>query len=62
MKLAVAFGTSPAIRTGSNRDPVAPSIVFGLTYATGWRDGGNVPGAADNLAASAVTVALCISS
>jgi hypothetical protein len=38
--------------------PVVPAIVIGVTYATGWRNGGNVPGAADNLAASAVTVAM----
>lgn len=39
--------------------PIVPAIVVGLTYTIGWRNGGNVPGAADNLAASAVTVAMC---
>jgi hypothetical protein len=39
--------------------PIVPAVVIGLAYATGWRNGGNVPGAADNLAASAVTVAMC---
>ena len=38
--------------------PIVPAIVVGLTYTIGWRNGGNVPGAADNLAASAVTVAM----
>ena len=39
--------------------PILPSIVFALFFADGRKNGGNVPGAADNLAASALTVALC---
>jgi hypothetical protein len=39
--------------------PIGPSIVFGLFFVSGRKNGGNVPGAADNLSASAVTVALC---
>ncbi len=39
--------------------PIVPSIVFALFFACGRKNGGNVPGAADNLSASAVTVALC---
>jgi hypothetical protein len=39
--------------------PIAASIVVGLTFTRGKRGGGVVPGAVDNLAASAVAVALC---
>jgi hypothetical protein len=39
--------------------PIAPSIVFLLFQNRGWKNGGNVPGAVDNLSASAVVVALC---
>jgi hypothetical protein len=39
--------------------PIVPSIVFALFFAGGTKNGGNVPGAADNLSASAVSVALC---
>ena len=39
--------------------PMVPSIVFGLFFTRGHRNGGTVPGAADNLSASALTVAMC---
>jgi len=39
--------------------PIAPSILFGLFFNRGRRRGGTVPGAADNLSASALAVALC---
>ncbi len=39
--------------------PVVPSIIFGLFFTGGRKNGGNVPGAADNLSAAAITVALC---
>jgi Zn-dependent M28 family amino/carboxypeptidase len=39
--------------------PVVPSVVFGLFFARGKENGGIVPGAADNLSASAIAVALC---
>jgi hypothetical protein len=39
--------------------PVAPAVVVGLFFTRGRRGGGTVPGAVDNLAASAITVALC---
>jgi hypothetical protein len=39
--------------------PIVPSIILGLSYTRGWKNGGNVPGAADNLAASALSVAMC---
>jgi hypothetical protein len=38
---------------------IAPSIIFGMTFNRGRKDGGTVPGAADNLSASALAVAMC---
>ena len=38
--------------------PIVPSIILGLSYTRGWKNGGNVPGAADNLSASALAVAM----
>jgi hypothetical protein len=39
--------------------PVAPAIIVAVFFTRGRRGGGKVPGAVDNLAASAITVALC---
>jgi hypothetical protein len=39
--------------------PIVPSIIIGLSYIKIGKDGGIVPGAADNLSASALAVALC---
>ncbi len=39
--------------------PIAPSIFFATFFTRGWKNGGNVPGAVDNLSASALTVAMC---
>jgi len=39
--------------------PIVPSILVGMSYTRGGKGGGNVPGAADNLSASAVAVAMC---
>jgi len=39
--------------------PIAPSIIFALFFTRGWKNGGTVPGAADNLSASALAVAMC---
>jgi hypothetical protein len=39
--------------------PVAPAVIFALFYARGRRNGGTVPGAADNLSACALGVAMC---
>ena len=39
--------------------PIAPSILFALFLSRGWKNGGIVPGAADNLSGSALTVAMC---
>ncbi len=38
---------------------IVPSIIFGLFFNRGRKSGGNVPGAVDNLSASALTTALC---
>lgn len=39
--------------------PVAPAIIFAVFFARGRKNGGNVPGAADNLSACALAVAIC---
>jgi hypothetical protein len=39
--------------------PIGPSIIFALFISRRGKDGGTVPGAIDNLAASALAVALC---
>jgi hypothetical protein len=39
--------------------PIAPCILFALFLSRGWKDGGIVPGAADNLSGSALVVAMC---
>jgi aminopeptidase YwaD len=39
--------------------PVVPSIIFAMFFTRGRKDGGTVPGAADNLSASALAVAMC---
>jgi len=39
--------------------PIAPSIVYGMFFNRGRKNGGTVPGAADNLSASALAVAMC---
>ena len=39
--------------------PIAPSVVFGLFFNRGRKNGGTVPGAADNLSACALAVAMC---
>jgi len=39
--------------------PITPSIIFVWFQTRGWKNGGNVPGAVDNLSASAVGVAMC---
>ena len=38
--------------------PVLPSIVYAAFFNMGWKNGGTVPGAADNLSASALVVAM----
>jgi hypothetical protein len=39
--------------------PITPAILFGMFFSRGSKDGGSVPGAADNLSACALAVALC---
>jgi Peptidase family M28 len=39
--------------------PIVPSIIFAMFFNRGRKNGGTVPGAADNLAASALVVAMC---
>jgi len=37
---------------------IVPAIIFVLFQTRGWKNGGNVPGAVDNLSASAISVAM----
>jgi hypothetical protein len=39
--------------------PIVPSVIFGLFFNRGRKNGGIVPGAADNLSASALAVEMC---
>jgi len=39
--------------------PIVPSAILSLFFVTGRKNGGNVPGAADNLSACAAVVAMC---
>lgn len=39
--------------------PIAPSIIYAMFFYRGRKNGGNVPGAADNLSACALVVAAC---
>jgi hypothetical protein len=39
--------------------PMIPSIIYAAFLNRGWKNGGTVPGAADNLSACALTVAMC---
>jgi len=39
--------------------PIVPSVVYAAFFNMGWKNGGTVPGAADNLSASALAVAMC---
>ncbi|TLN15395.1 Zn-dependent exopeptidase M28, partial [bacterium] len=39
--------------------PMLPAMLYGLFTIRGTKNGGNVPGAADNLSACALTVAMC---
>ena len=39
--------------------PIIPSIIYALFLTRGRKNGGNVPGAADNLSACAIAVAMC---
>jgi hypothetical protein len=39
--------------------PILPAVIFALFFTRKGKDGGNVPGAADNLSACALSVAMC---
>lgn len=39
--------------------PIAPSIIYAVFFARGRKNGGNVPGAADNLSACALAATMC---
>jgi hypothetical protein len=39
--------------------PMAPAMIYALFAIKGWKNGGNVPGAVDNLSACALAVAMC---
>ncbi len=39
--------------------PIMPAVIFALFFTRKGKDGGNVPGAADNLSSCALSVAMC---
>jgi hypothetical protein len=60
----LAIGNAGLVRAGTLgwvllAYPVAPSILYAMFFNMGRKNGGTVPGAADNLSASALAVALC---
>jgi len=60
----VVTGNAGIIRTGTLgwvliAYPIVPSIIYALFFARGRKNGGTVPGAADNLSACALAVAMC---
>jgi hypothetical protein len=57
-------GSADAVRIGTLgwvllAYPIAPAIIYAMFFTRGWKNGGNVPGAADNLSGSALAVAMC---
>jgi hypothetical protein len=58
------IGSAAIVRAGTMGWPVlalliAPSFIYAIFFNMGGKDGGTVPGAVDNLAASALAVAVC---
>ncbi len=65
MQLAgVIAGNAGLVRTGTlgwvlMAYPVVPAVVYAMFFSQRGKNGGTVPGAADNLSASALAVAMC---
>jgi hypothetical protein len=62
--LGVIADNSSLVRTGTLRwiilvYPILPAVIFAIFFTRKGKNGGNVPGAADNLSASALSVAMC---
>ncbi|HZD55111.1 MAG TPA: hypothetical protein VE136_00185, partial [Anaerolineales bacterium] len=60
----VITGNAGLVRFGTLRwvliaYPIVPAIIFALFFARGRKNGGTVPGAADNLSACGIAVAMC---
>jgi hypothetical protein len=60
----VIIGNAAIIHAGTMGWPVlaflvTPALIYALFFTMGDKDGGRVPGAADNLSASALAVAMC---
>jgi hypothetical protein len=58
------IGSPEMVRAGTMRwallaFPIAPAVIYAVLFNRGWKDGGTVPGAADNLSASALAVTMC---
>jgi hypothetical protein len=62
--LGLITDNASLVRTGTLRwimmvYPVLPAVIFAIFFTRKGKNGGNVPGAADNLSASALSVAMC---
>jgi hypothetical protein len=62
--VGLIIGSPEMVRAGTLRwallaFPIVPSVIYAALFNRGWKDGGTVPGAADNLSASALAVAMC---
>lgn len=62
--MGVIFGNAEIVQAGTLGwallvFPIVPSIIFSMFFHRRGKNGGIVPGAVDNLSASALTVALC---
>ena len=62
--IGMVMGNAEIVRIGTMRwgilaYPIVPSVVFGLFFNRGRKNGGTVPGAADNLSACALAVTMC---